>query len=109
METTLNPFGQEDVKHIKASFFKTPFRSNEERWNALIDAIYFNKDCPQNKNVLIHGQECLVWNGHVWEEKDLGDILDAMMQSAKKVIRTYLVCASLAKQSSRDVNNIEDA
>jgi len=95
--TRLKPFGYEDVSHIKASFFNQTFVDNEERWTALIDKIYFNPACPQNKNIMIDGEDWFVWNGNAWENRDSQYVLDGMTQSAKRVIRMYLLCASISR------------
>jgi hypothetical protein len=96
---SLNPFGYENVSHIKASFFNQKFSNNEERLTSLIYKIYFNPACPQNKNIMIDGEDWFVWNGNSWENRDSQYVLDGMTQSAKRVIRMYLLCASISRNA----------
>jgi len=90
------PFGSENTNYIdrclmsKLAYHNGNKRSKEELIDLLVAEIYFNDSHPENKNVTKEGDTMIVWNGSVWEPKDLDSISEHIVQVAKNIInRTF--------------------
>ena len=96
----LNCYGNENLNHITDSFKTDLLKIPYGMIPKLIEAIHFNKNCPENKNILLPNKKATyvkVYQGNEWKYKDRKEtikelvdknysILDAHYESKNKVL-----------------------
>lgn len=89
----INKFGEEDLSHITTETFKKILGKGLKSVPELIQIVNFDKDHPQNHNVLVtnlRSKNAKVHNGEKWETRDLDDIANQLVENnTARAIEVY--------------------
>jgi hypothetical protein len=88
----LNNYGSEDLSHI-TDFFKTNLLGLPHGMiPKMIEAIHFNSDKPENKNILLpnkNDNKMKVFSGDKWVYKDKNEIINDLMDGKYFIMDTH--------------------
>ena len=102
----INGWGNEDTSHLTDKFLRfcydRPFTSIQR----VIEAVYFNPDCPNNWNVMIKddkSSKALIYNRkkNVWLKKETIGVLDDLMHTGYSILDENF-------DKQRDANKLTD-
>jgi hypothetical protein len=106
---TMNPFGKEDLSHIKIEDYLKFLNTFFPGFVGYVNKVHFDENMPQNHNILIsnlRSKYISIYDGEKWITKDKNDIIDNLI--LKKHNQLSSICEQLENENKLDKNIIEN-
>jgi hypothetical protein len=105
----MNPFGKEDLSHLKIQDYIKYLNGFFPGFVGYIDKVHFDENMPQNHNICIsnlRSKYISIHDGTKWITKDKNDVIDSLI--LKKHNQLSSICEQLGNEKKIDRNVIEN-
>ena len=88
----LNNYGSEDLSHISDFFKNNLLKSPHGMIPKMIEAVHFNEDKPENKNVIMPNKKdnkVKIFSGDKWVYKDKNETVNDLIDGKYFIMDTY--------------------